>query len=328
MPKFELKPQLTFQLENGIVKAQGLDYTYIEIILNTLISRAYFITDKKNNNYYAFMNVLVLLGEGKYDIIPIEMMPNFFRRERKFIIGNSVSENKIVIMVPVIKELGIYFPSRLSMFITSFPVILYSLFTITKILKFDSDRWSLFYMFQIFIGIATSAPKKLSEKVIFILLTGLSITYTNIILTALGQMKIVTYDQIFDSYQDLIESKMKIYTIFPVNEQHRNEIKEFLSLATRVNSTEHCLSELIKTRFVICITAYIKAKYSIRNHLDIDGLPIMKLAELTFNNQFTAFTYEKASPFAEKFDQIIQRIKESGLTRNQKVNETIQIHSS
>lgn len=53
----------------------------------------------------------------------------------------------------------------------------------------------------------------------------------------------------------------------------------------------------------------------------------MKLAGPSFYQQPTAFAYEKASPFAEKFDTIIQYVKESGIMKTQEVKRNVTIHS-
>lgn len=328
MPMFDAKPQLVVEHEDGkTYKIRGKSWNWVKIIMSHFNFSPDLIVESNDNSFKAFNVHFVNLEESKYRLIPLAFMINPFYNDRKFIIGNTVFENKVSVMVPVIKKFRIHFTTDILMFIVSFPLILLIFFGLKCVLKLDSGTWSNLYVYQIFIGLSARKPNKLAERVIFLLLAGLSIVYANVFLTAVGDMKMVNYEQSFGTYQDLVDSKMKMYTLIPANPHDTNEVKSFLSRAEQVTTGEECADKLIETRSAACVLPYIKARSLVKKNLDAEGVPIMKLDGPTYFHQYAAFAYEKASPFADKFDKLVQLIKESGIMKIQNDQEDVQIHS-
>lgn len=186
------------------------------------------------------------------------------------------------------------------------------------------------HIFQILIGLEVKPlPWGKVEKLIFLFLALLSIIYSNIFFTALEDMKIVSVEMNFNSFQDLTDSRMEIFRVYDSNDHDSEKIKNIFSNATKIKSEYICLKKLLETRNVICVTPYNGAKFFINKHLNTMEKPIMKIAGPTINNQFSAFPYRKASPFAEKFDETIRYIKETGLHKfNDLKSQKVHFHPS
>lgn len=92
-------------------------------------------------------------------------------------------------------------------------------------------------------------------------------------------------------------------------------MKEFFTRVSIIDSEYHCMQKLFETMFVICVIPSIGAEELIRGFHNFEGNPLSRKTGISFDHQYSAFPYESSSPFAEKFDEIIQSIKEADLTR-------------
>ena len=121
--------------------------------------------------------------------------------------------------------------------------------------------------------------------------------------------------QDYNTIEEFARSKMTIYyATMNSNKYDNSSIQNLLSNANKSKGIIDCLQTLIATRNIICIVPYMSALYAVRQNLNNKGMPIMKIAKPAFGHDFIAMPYEKASPFAEKIDETIQQIHESGIT--------------
>lgn len=316
MPVFNSYQKLMVRVKNEtIVKVYGDNYAYIDIIVNKLNFTTHFMLKQKSKGYELREKMFASLERNEIHIIPFLYQINPYLNGKKFITGIEVRESKRSIVVPLFKKTRYNFTLTILMYIISFPVIIFIFHCTVRCLKFD--KWKILYIYQILMGFPAQPPKQTVGKMVFFILAFLSIVYSNILFASIADMRVVSDVKNFDSYQDLLDSKMKIYSHFLASDYDTPDVKMFLSRSTEIKSIHDCVTKLIKTRFVICVLPFNTADYLIKTHLDDQRNPIMKLARPTYQHQYSAFPYEKASPFAEKFNEIIQRIKESGILKFQ-----------
>ena len=80
-----------------------------------------------------------------------------------------------------------------------------------------------------------------------------------------------------------------------------------------INHISDCISLLQNTKNSICMMPLFYYEYLKVKFRNSDGSPTVKVSKISLYSEFMTFAFEKASPFAEKFDKILQRIVESGL---------------
>lgn len=326
MPVFNTKPSLWFQTENGkIVEIHGVAYKYVEIIINMLNFRPNFIV-KNNFSVQLIGEILVELEENKIQMVPSPFLIDSFLFGKKIIIGNPVLESKIAVIVPVIFKSRFNFTLEILLYIISLPTIIFFFYFSVKILKFEPKEWNILYIYRVLIGIPAEPPPKLPQKIVFIFLAVLSVLYLNFFFSTLEEMKVVNYEKNFNTYQEIVDTKMQVYSAFNANVNDNVGVQKLLNNRAKIIDDEDCVKKLISTRSVVCVLPYYGAKYQVRINLDVQKRPIMKLAKPSFHHQFVSFPYEKASPYAEKFDKIIQQVKESGIMNVQKLKEKMKLH--
>lgn len=67
------------------------------------------------------------------------------------------------------------------------------------------------------------------------------------------------------------------------------------------------------------------AMYAVKNNLNKEEKPVMKVIDLSFNHEFIGYLYGKGSPFAEKFNKMMLRMVESAVFPDRELNK-IQLH--
>lgn len=332
LPAYTLKPHIIIDTEEDkILDIRGIIYPYVKIILEKVnFSPRFILENDTKSDSKNIENILSKLENNSLIISLNTFLVGTNLFGRNVIVGTMVDEGNMVAVVPIIRKPKFYFSLTILLYLLSFPAIILLFLGFSKLLKFDTEKWNLLFIYQIFIAIPVDlSPKRLiSESIIYIFIATLSIIYSNIFFATLNDMKVV-YDEVkFSTFQDLVDSKMKVHTPFFANSHDTEEVKKLLSNATIIDSYEDCIKKLIKTRSIICILSVIRGNYYESINLDDQGMPVMKLAGASFHHQYAAFAYEKGSVFAEKFDKLTRLIIESGLLKDQVIRKYLQIHSS
>lgn len=253
-------------------------------------------------------NVLLKLENNQLKISLNTFLAGTHLFGRNLIIGRIVDEGSMVAVVAVKKVPKFNFSLAIFLYIISFPTIIFLLFCFAKILSFDAKKWNLLYVFRIFIAARVFLcphqvlpPKAVvAEKIIFLLLAILSILYSNIFFATLQDMNIV-YDEVnYNSFQDLIDSEMKIHTLFFGNNHDAIEVRNFLNNGTKIDSYDECVKQLVKIRSIICVMSVIRGKYYTSINLDDQGRQIIKIADQSFHFQYMQLLDMKKLQFSLK----------------------------
>lgn len=331
MPGFSWAPFVIIKKnDDEIPDARGIDYDYIKMMAVKFNFKPEFKIIKYNND--SVLMDIIQMGLATNDLTMTTMIHPIRQLSygKKCIIGKFIGQSKMVTVVPIIKEIKFNFTLDILLYILSFPILIFAFVFIKNLLRFGTENWKVFNIYKIFLGISVDSPEKSIERQFFLLLTVTSIVYTDIIFSKLAEINLSIEEKEYGTVEDLVNSGMKIKALLKANEHDDPDVQKLLSHAEPVNNVINCTNELIKTRSLICISLFNAAKYMLRRNIDENGEPIMKFVQPSFRYQFTAFGYEKASPFAEKFDQVIQQIIESGIfiDRRLQMFESKVIHPS
>lgn len=192
------------------------------------------------------------------------------------------------------------------------------IFAITvKLMKFPKKQWGFFQIFQILMGISLrKLPKKLSQKIIFASLLLLSMKYSSDAFTKLTDVEVTYGSQSFDKPEDIIKSNFPVYSPEFVRNETYDDPSEIISkLKSRIQllSYINCTEKIVETKNCFCIAPQPMARQLVAESKSKNKRPMMKLTKAEFWFDYLAFAYETASPYVDKFDQVLQRIVENGL---------------
>lgn len=312
---YNLPPFFTIDSNN---ETAGTEFNFIKIIIKKLNFKERIIM-ATNYGLKLLEESLKKLERNTLSITSISLFSSRFIN-REVTVGDVFEIDKVTVVAPIIRTSRVYFSLEVLLFILSFPLIITTFIIFSKFFKFNPQRWNFLYIFQIFIGYPSSSPDKRIEKIIFLLIAILSIIYSNIFFDKFADMKFVEAELELNSVKEIFETKMKIYSIYSAVSDDSPELKDLFSKSEKVNEIDDCINKVIDTQSSICISVYNFAKYSVKKHINSKGMPIMKIIDWSARPEFSHFAYEKASPFAEKFDKMIQQIKEYGISKIKKIN--------
>lgn len=322
IPGFHAPPYLAIDSNN---KTNGIWFDYIEVVMKKLNFERQFVMVTNNSVRQMFENIFKKLEKNEASVTPITFYSwRFINRD--LIMGDFFEFDLLSILAPLIKTSKVHFSFAILLDILSFPVIILILFSLTKFLKFNVKRWNVLYIFRILIGHPSSSPHRKSEKILYLLTAILSIIYSNLFFDKFADMRFVEKELELNSIEQIYESKMKIYSIYFALKFDPPEIRDLFSKTEQVDKDRDCISKVIDTRSSMCILPFDFAKYSVKRNVDSKDKPIMKFLKYLVRHESRHLGYEKASPFAEKFDKIIQMIRESGIWKQQKISEIFSRH--
>lgn len=131
-------------------------------------------------------------------------------------------------------------------------------------------------------------------------------------LSKLTDIKILHEMQHFDTFEDIIWSNLTVYSYDQIEgEVNDVNLKKLISKTKIIANANDCVRKLVESKNVICMTSYRRAVAELHN---VGASALVKIAKPTFDNYCEVFSYEKASPFFERLEEILQRIIESGIS--------------
>ena len=315
LPGFTAKPFMIMQRnDKGSFDLSGSCFLYFKTFAEKFNFQLQFKILEDKINRLSFPNMLLMLEKNSVRAVPMNFLVSTFLYNKSYLIGLSLGDSKVVFIIPSIDMPRVTFPYRVLVYVFFFPIIILLFFVIVHVLKFQLKLWNMIYIHGVLLNITMRQPQTAIEKIIFLIMIIIAMNYSSDIFSKLTDIKVTVVQQDYNTFEDFTRSKMTIYTTINSNNYDNASIQNLLSSANKSKDVIDCLQTLIATRNIICIIPYISALYAVKQNLNDKGMPIMKLAKPTFRHDFMAMPYEKASPFAEKIDEMIQQIHESGIT--------------
>lgn len=197
--------------------------------------------------------------------------------------------------------------------------IVMSTIGISKIFQFYSTFWTSFRLYELLLGLSTMKnPQTLTDKIIFLLMAWICMHYSSDLIASISDQELVIDKEIaFDAIEEVLKPSLPIYmSIIFIPKEIVGEDEITRSLRTKTRKLDFgytCIKEQNKSLDRFCSTSDITAKFEINKYQNPDGSPRIKVIEPPLQLNFAAFSYEPGSPYAEKFDQKLQQIIESGI---------------
>ena len=318
IPVYNDPPYLTVMKNKNrdVIAVGGKYHKYFEPFFQTINSSVHYIYFHATT--YKEKNTVFLLLEN--NIINAMTIPNIIGAFNKgnLIRSRPFATTKFVIVVPYLTNSEMHVPLSALIVLFIFPVIVISFTIIARILKFPRKTWDSIKIFQVLVGVALhQQPRKFTERVVLLALISLSMEYTTDFVAKLTGIKFLKTELSYDSFEDLYESQLPIYAgdFFTESfcKNFDNSIKKVLARAKKVKNIYECYYANLNNKPSICVAFHMQAITAVEKFRGADGEPIMKMTGLSLLEDFKAFPFEKASPFARKFDVILQRLVEAGI---------------
>lgn len=286
----------------------GSGYIFLKTLSSKLNFSLHFTFAQEQDEVY-----VKRLENNTLNMMSTMSLVNKYLYQKEIVIGHFFVVSKFVFIAPIVIDYKMKFSVDVFFYITCFPLIVLIFAIINHVLKFQSQELDNINIFQVFVGVTTLQPRNLHKRVIVLTIAVSSMIYSSDLFSKLNDIKLSKHEQQFANYEDFINSELVIYSTLKANKYDSDEIKKLLSISKNISNAYDCINMLIERNEVICVAAYFAGSYLAMSELDGHGNPIMKLSDLSFRYDFGAYAYEKASPFAEKFNRIGQLIIESGL---------------
>lgn len=228
-----------------------------------------------------------------------------------------IAVESVEMIVPVIKFSEIENLSRKFIYLCLSGIIMFGLLIAVKLLRFNSNNWTIFYIYQTMFGIPTRSPRSPIEKLIYLTMALVSIKYLTDTMTLLTDNKIIEVKEVsFNALEQLASPKLPMYA----NKAHyQNVDNSDMDESTRNIMTN--VAELAEKKDRFCLLAHDYAGYFLSVYRNPDKTPLMKIAGPSFHHDFLVFAFERASPLIEKFNEKLQTIIESGIRNTWKVKK-------
>lgn len=324
IPVYSNEPYMQIKGEGENLKVHGTNMDYIQVISQKMNFNNHYIQHPSNAS--TLLRLRSQLEKNEINLIPITFFISSFNYRRNIVFGRFVETKNLAVVVPIKRVSRFYFSFKIFLCFLSFPVYILIFRSYAKIFKLDPQRWNNLYLYRILTSIPASPPRDGGGRQIFLLIALLSIIHSNLFFSEFEKMKVFYVEKKFDTVDEILKSKMKIYSVHKSEENDLESIQKLYSKRVKLNRSEECLQKLIQTRFAVCILTEKKAKYFAELNLSEDLKPIVKTSMFIRDTQLTPFPYEKASPYAEKFDKILLQIVECGITKISKVKYEIKTH--
>lgn len=315
LPVFMAPPYLTLEIYNNTaVNVDGnTPFLYLKIIAEVLNFKLKFTLIKLQSYPQVISDTIALFEHDEVNVTAIAYPFNDQILQSDILWENILEITKDVVIVPILLDYNVDIPLSAFIYLVSFFIITLIFVILFRIFKIQLDRWDFVNVIQILLGVSISQPTKNIDRIIFLSLVILSIIYSDDLFTQLTDIKVLRKEKEFNTFEDILNSSIPVYAVYRANRFESEVIKKVIFKSRSSISLTACFEEIIFTGNAICITPSRTAIYAIKNNLDAQGKSVMKMTDLSLNHQFVGFLYEKASPFVEKFDKMMQIMVESAI---------------
>lgn len=201
---------------------KGLHFEYFKFLSRVLIFKMEFIVEPHNNVSNVIVERMFMrLENNEIQSVPVRFLHKFLPKSRNFITGYPLWDTKLAVIVPVIPLSKMSFHYEALIYISFFPFILIIFVILLQLLGIRSKQWLPLNMFQILVGISLPClPQSSVERIIFSTIAFISIIYSVDLFAKLDEVRFLQINKEFDTFDDVFNSKMTIYTSFKKNDEY------------------------------------------------------------------------------------------------------------
>ena len=305
---------------NGLrVDISGTQSGYIKTMSEKLKFTLDIVDFSKPSIFDAFEDALKLLETNQAQIIALQSYAGIYLHGHNATIGRTADIGKYVLVTPILWVSKVNVSINTFIGLLLYPILIYSFFAVAIVLKLPLGSWRGIYIFQILMSSPlVRQPKDTYQKIVYLSLILISMTYSNDSFSRLLGIKITHEEEPFDTLEEVRRSGLLIFVPkLAYNEFFKNSddlAVRSLMPQLRVMDPSKCLNDTLQYhRRQICVAALTYARYFITNSENRYKVKSMKIMGLMLYEGIAAFPYARGSVFTDIFDRTIQGIIESGI---------------
>ncbi|KAL7299867.1 hypothetical protein TKK_0007199 [Trichogramma kaykai] len=224
---------------------------------------------------------------------------------------------KISALIPEEYKNQIEFPKKMITSLLVFPAFLGLIVWILKLMNIFSQKISVLKILGALFGITVSLkPSKNSDLITLSCIFIISTIYPTDFFSQFVDMKLIQRANTFDTFKSIVESNLGIF-IFKMYEQNIQEINDMDAIQIKkrsmiYNDPRDCVNKLLTDRNLLCIGAYDTFAYL----LQVIGkreVHRTMFAEQIFGCLPRSYLFERASPYAKRFQNKLRQLHECGI---------------
>ena len=308
------------------LKVTGVNYPFLRIMIESLkfSIKLVMLQIDTSDVTNLISDIEKALASTKMHVIPIKFLLSTDLHSDNYTRSILLEDAKYVFLVPILYFSKFDVPIDV-LLVVSVAIIIISIIGITEItLNLLPNKWNVFDVFQLSLGISLiEEPKKLAHRIIYLKFVILSMLYTSGAFSKILDINIAKEEVAFDTVENIEKSNLPVYAPqyfrgFNGKDETLEQLKPFVKVEMDQNP---CLERLVKYKNCICFVPYTFAETSIYEYGKTHDVQVMKMAKPKFQHDKLVFLYDVSSPFTEKFDEVLQRIYESGIPSSVNFNE-------
>ena len=200
--------------------------------------------------------------------------------KKKFLISKMVNYVKLFILVPIISATKVNFSYDIYTRIIAFVLLLLSLWFMARIIRLPTQQWKVLDILRLLLGIPKLQPKRVTERVIFFCTALLALTFSSEILSILTSIQVEHKTLAFDTFADIVKSKVTLYSYAPINTKlyvdDDKNLKKIVSNVKPIGNLNECVVQMVTTKTAACITTSYYAQHIMIRYLPKYGSPLIK----------------------------------------------------
>ena len=321
IPALDFPPYVEVINTSDTIDLKTLDYQYFKIFCETCnctINLHKQLTIKETTD---LENIFTRLINNELNMMPMYVAVSFALYFCPLVIGIPYANSNTVIILPNLIYPKLSTPRNALLVFFFLCFLMYSLALLSRYLRFTRGLWTKSKIFRILVGQPLKrSPSRLTERIVFLTLVLLSMHYTSQFLATLVDIKLLKEELHFNTLEELYETEIPIYRNDIKLERFYNDseeiVKKVIMKAKVLQGFNECYEKNLKYDPSICITFRKSGEYAVKHYRGFEGKKIMKLSQFSIFDDNAAFVFETASPYVEKFDDIMKRIIESGIPKS------------
>ena len=225
-----------------------------------------------------------------------------------------------IVVVPVTYFIELLKTLEVLFMILVIPFVIAAFSRILQVIRINYVYVRLSDLFRVLLGTsAVVKPTKLMDRMVFISIIGVSVTYSFTFYTRLINVNVIQSEVTYDTFQAISESPLNINInkimfnrTFNLDNPYVQRIKR---KTVAVLFTSLCDVTMVNNKTSMCLMSSVRATMLTGRYRNFDGSEITKIAKPVFASERWTYIFERGSPYIERFHQLMQRIHESGIWR-------------
>ncbi|KAJ8679238.1 hypothetical protein QAD02_015025 [Eretmocerus hayati] len=264
-----------------------------------------------------FQKIFKKFKSGELNMMATQFLVGTILFNNSVVLGRMHSQTQFRIVAPVLPIEKSNLTKEIIIYLALFPSIVIIYVVTIRVMKLSDGEWKTVCILKALLGVPEKKmPSRLTTRVIYLNLLLLSVKYSSDAFSRLTDVKCIKGEQIFDTAEEILKQGFYVYIPPSIQKQSYNDTTEFIRMIKpklKIMSHVDCTKELIKKKDRFCLTPDPTSKYLVDTAYAKYRKRIIKLTKATDLKDYAAFTYEKGSPYVEKFDKIQQRLIEAGI---------------